>query len=45
MRAGRIIADGTPAEIRERTGTSDIEQAFLALVAKDAGASQEGDLA
>jgi ABC-2 type transport system ATP-binding protein len=25
MRAGRIIADGTPAEIRERTGTADIE--------------------
>jgi ABC-2 type transport system ATP-binding protein len=43
MRAGRIIADGTPAEIRERTGTSDIEAAFLALVAQDAGKSREGD--
>lgn len=43
MRAGRIIADGTPAEIRERTGTSDIEQAFLALVAQDSGASGEGE--
>ncbi|MFC4783141.1 ABC transporter ATP-binding protein [Nocardioides sp. MAHUQ-72] len=32
MREGRIIADGTPAEIRERTGTADIESAFLALV-------------
>ena len=32
MRAGRIIADGTPAQIKKRTGTSDIEQAFLAVV-------------
>jgi ABC-2 type transport system ATP-binding protein len=45
MRAGRIIADGTPAEIRERTGTADIEAAFLALVAEDSGASQDGDVA
>ena len=27
-----IIADGTPADIRERTGATDIEAAFLALV-------------
>ena len=32
MRGGRIIADGSPAEIRESTGTPDIEAAFLALV-------------
>ncbi|WP_415102078.1 ABC transporter ATP-binding protein [Nocardioides sp.] len=32
MRDGVIIADGTPAEIRERTGSGDIESAFLALV-------------
>ncbi len=32
MREGRIIADGSPDEIRERTGTADIEQAFLHLV-------------
>ena len=32
MREGRIIADGSPDEIRERTGASDIEQAFLSLV-------------
>ena len=32
MRAGRIIADGTPDEIRSRTGSDDIESAFLALV-------------
>jgi ABC-type multidrug transport system ATPase subunit len=32
MREGRIIADGSPARIRESTGTPDIEAAFLALV-------------
>ena len=32
MREGRIIADGSPAEVRERTGAPDIEQAFLHLV-------------
>ena len=32
MRDGRIIADGTPAEIRDRTGTEDIESAFLRIV-------------
>ena len=32
MREGRIIADGAPEEIRARTGTDDIEQAFLHLV-------------
>ena len=30
MREGRIIADDTPDEIRERTGAADIEHAFLA---------------
>ncbi len=32
MRAGRIIADGTPGEIRDRTGAGDIETAFLHIV-------------
>ena len=32
MREGRIIADGSPDEIRARTGAADIEQAFLRLV-------------
>ena len=32
MREGRIIADGSPDAIRERTGAADIEQAFLSLV-------------
>lgn len=32
MRDGVFIADGTPAEIKAKTGGEDIEQAFLALV-------------
>jgi ABC-2 type transport system ATP-binding protein len=36
MRAGRIIADGTPAEIKERAGVDDVESAFLAIVREDA---------
>jgi ABC-2 type transport system ATP-binding protein len=32
MREGRIIADASPDEIRERTGATDIEHAFLRLV-------------
>jgi ABC-2 type transport system ATP-binding protein len=44
MREGRIIADDTPAHIREKTGTDDIEGAFLALVgaAGDRHQSDEG---
>lgn len=40
MREGRIIADDTPDRIRERTGSHDIESAFLALV--DPTDSEEG---
>jgi len=29
VRAGRVIAQGTGAELRERAGTTDLEQAFL----------------
>ncbi|WP_296606605.1 ABC transporter ATP-binding protein [Nocardioides sp.] len=36
MREGRILADGTPAEIKDRAGVDDVEAAFLALVRKDA---------
>ena len=32
VREGAILADGTPAEIRSRTGAGSIEEAFLALV-------------
>jgi ABC-2 type transport system ATP-binding protein len=34
MRDGRIIATGTPDELRARTGTDAIEDAFLDLVAE-----------
>ncbi len=33
MRDGRIIAQGTPAELLSRTGTTALEEAFLALAA------------
>lgn len=36
MRAGRIIADTTPAGLRSDTGESDPDAAFLALIARDA---------
>ncbi|WP_243056271.1 ABC transporter ATP-binding protein [Nocardioides sp. SR21] len=35
MREGRIIADGTPAEIKEKAGVDDVESAFLAIVRED----------
>ncbi|HET8961853.1 ABC transporter ATP-binding protein [Nocardioides sp.] len=36
MREGRIIADGTPGEIRDQNGSVNIESAFLAIVTADA---------
>lgn len=36
MRSGRLIADATPTELLESTGTDDVEQAFLALADQDA---------
>ncbi len=33
LRAGEVLADGTPAALLERTGTSDMDAAFLALCA------------
>jgi ABC-2 type transport system ATP-binding protein len=32
MRDGVFLADGTPAEIKQKAGVDDIEQAFLAIV-------------
>jgi ABC-2 type transport system ATP-binding protein len=32
LRDGRLVADDTPAALRRRTGTDDLEQAFLRLV-------------
>jgi ABC-2 type transport system ATP-binding protein len=36
MRDGVFIADGTPAEIKEKAGVDDIERAFLAIVRGEA---------
>jgi ABC-2 type transport system ATP-binding protein len=35
VRAGRLVAQGSPAALRERTGLADLEQAFLALAERD----------
>lgn len=37
LRRGRLLATGTPEELRERTGTASVEDAFLALVDGDGG--------
>jgi ABC-2 type transport system ATP-binding protein len=31
IRDGRVAAEGTPAQLRARTGASDMDEAFLAL--------------
>ena len=35
LREGRLVAQGTPAELRERTGQDDLEQAFLTLAERE----------
>lgn len=35
MDAGRILAEGSPAELQERTGTNSIEDAYVALLGGD----------
>ncbi|HEU5024988.1 MAG TPA: ABC transporter ATP-binding protein [Spirillospora sp.] len=37
IREGRILADGSPDALRERTGTRDLEGAFLHLINETAG--------
>ncbi|WP_235531204.1 MULTISPECIES: ABC transporter ATP-binding protein [unclassified Nocardioides] len=37
MREGRILAQGTPAAVKERAGAADIESAFLTLVESGSG--------
>jgi sodium transport system ATP-binding protein len=32
--AGRIVADGTPAQLRERFGREDLEEVFVAAVSQ-----------
>jgi ABC-2 type transport system ATP-binding protein len=39
MREGRLLADLTPAELRERTGEEDMEQAFLRLIEREGASS------
>jgi len=39
LRDGRVLAIGSPEGLKDRTGTHDIERAFLALVAQAAGSS------
>ncbi|MBX3187307.1 MAG: ATP-binding cassette domain-containing protein [Labilithrix sp.] len=34
---GRVVADGTPAEMCEKTGKSSLEDAFVDLIGSDAG--------
>jgi ABC-2 type transport system ATP-binding protein len=46
LREGRILSDSTLAELLERTGTADAEQAFLALIdAADAAEGSDGGAA
>ncbi|MNO85544.1 putative ABC transporter ATP-binding protein YbhF [compost metagenome] len=35
MDEGRVLATGTPAELRQRTGTQSLEAAFIALLPED----------
>lgn len=36
LRQGRVLATGTPGELRQRTGAETVEGAFLALIDEDA---------
>jgi ABC-2 type transport system ATP-binding protein len=38
LREGRLLAAGSPDALLERTGTGDLEAAFLALVGHEDGA-------
>jgi sodium transport system ATP-binding protein len=33
--AGRVVADGTPAELMQRAGKQNVEEAFLALLGRE----------
>ncbi|WP_059010817.1 ABC transporter ATP-binding protein [Streptomyces specialis] len=43
MRAGRILAEGTPDDLRERTGAASVEEAFLRLVDADEKEENENE--
>ena len=36
VRAGKVIARGSGAELRQRAGTTDLEQAFLSFAGAEA---------
>jgi len=42
MRDGRFLAEATPAEVLRRTGTTDLEAAFLSLAASSPAGQREG---
>jgi ABC-2 type transport system ATP-binding protein len=44
LREGRLLSDSTPAELRARTGTDDLEEAFLSLgrTPEEVGVSRQG---
>jgi sodium transport system ATP-binding protein len=37
---GRVVADGTPDELRARTGRDSLEEAFVAAIGSDQGLMQ-----
>jgi ABC-2 type transport system ATP-binding protein len=41
IRFGKLLASGSPAEIRATAGTADLEQAFLALAGHETATEQE----
>lgn len=41
LREGRLLADGTPAELRGATGAPDLEEAFLRLILRQTDASDD----
>ncbi|MEU4687169.1 ABC transporter ATP-binding protein [Streptomyces xinghaiensis] len=45
MRAGRVLADDTPEELRRRTGSATVEDAFLRLVDAEKEAEKESERA
>jgi sodium transport system ATP-binding protein len=34
---GRVVADGTPEELRARTGRDNLEDAFVAIIGSEEG--------
>jgi sodium transport system ATP-binding protein len=36
---GKVVADGTPDELRARTGKDNLEEAFVQVIGSDAGLS------